>query len=90
MHHKQEPKVQFVVDAVYAFAFALHNAWLDKCNGEGKICNALRDLDGGEFYNKYLLNVSFRGEYCLSSKLFMMLEQGAANFQPQSGSSAAD
>ena len=62
VHHKQEPKVQFVVDAVYAFAHALHNAWLDKCNGEGKICNALRDMDGGEFYNNYLLNVSFRGE----------------------------
>lgn len=62
VHHKQEPKIQFVVDAVYAFAHALHNAWLEKCNGRGKICAALREMDGGEFYHKYLLNVSFLGK----------------------------
>ena len=62
VHRKQEPKIQFVVDAVYAFAHALHNAWLEKCGGRGKICTALREMDGGEFYNKYLLNVSFLGK----------------------------
>jgi hypothetical protein len=65
VHHKQEPKIQFVVDAVYAFAYALHNAWLEKCSGRGKICTALREMDGGEFYHKYLLNVSFLGESTL-------------------------
>lgn len=58
-----------MVDAVYAFAHALHNAWVVKCGGKGKVCPALRDLDGGEFYNNYLLNVSFLGKHFLMINL---------------------
>lgn len=94
--YRQEQKVQFVVDAVYAMAHALHKAWLNLCDARpGVVCEALKELNGklralaagaacavanfmhqltvrasrllpfagGEFYTKYLLNVSFRGEY---------------------------
>ena len=61
MGYRQESKVQFVVDAVYSFAHALHNAWLDLCSGTENYCPALKELDGESFYKNYLLNVSFKG-----------------------------
>ena len=72
MGYRQESKVQFVVDAVYAFAHALHNAWLDLCSGMENYCPALKELDGETFYKKYLLNVSFTGRpvFCLIKSLF--------------------
>nr|XP_046918549.1 metabotropic glutamate receptor-like isoform X2 [Dermatophagoides farinae] len=57
--YKQESKVQFVVDAVYSFAYALHNAWLDLCESDEGYCPRLKELDGETFYKHYLLNVSF-------------------------------
>lgn len=81
--YKQESKVQFVIDAVYAMAHALHAAWRDLCSApsatyslgaspyiassmgsrtSGKLCDKFKELDGGEFYRKYLLNTSFTGE----------------------------
>ncbi|RWS06043.1 metabotropic glutamate receptor-like protein, partial [Dinothrombium tinctorium] len=57
--YNQESKVQFVIDAVYAFAHALHNAWKDKCFEVSEICKELKEMDGGDFYKYYLLNVSF-------------------------------
>ncbi|RWS30089.1 metabotropic glutamate receptor-like protein [Leptotrombidium deliense] len=68
--YNQESKVQFVVDAVYAFAHALHNAWKDKCSPGSQICKELKDMDGGDFYKYYLLNVSFIGKY--SSNFFCL------------------
>jgi len=39
--------VQFVVDAVYAMAHALHKAWLHLCHGKpGEVCEALKELNG--------------------------------------------
>ncbi|XP_044256877.1 metabotropic glutamate receptor [Tribolium madens] len=59
--YEQESKVQFVVDAVYAFALALHNLYRDLCKDYRKsgVCPAMTQYDGGDFYKKYLLNVSF-------------------------------
>uniref|UniRef100_T1L4Q2 G-protein coupled receptors family 3 profile domain-containing protein n=1 Tax=Tetranychus urticae TaxID=32264 RepID=T1L4Q2_TETUR len=57
--YRQESKVQFVIDAVYAFAHAIHNAWLTLCSGKGTICPELRELDPEVFYKHYLLNVAF-------------------------------
>jgi hypothetical protein len=56
--------VQFVVDAVYAFALALHNLYSDVCKNYRKsgVCPAMTQYDGGDFYKKYLLNVSFTGK----------------------------
>jgi metabotropic glutamate receptor 3 len=59
--YEQESKVQFVVDAVYAFAYALHNLHRDLCRPKDKVCPAMAAYDGGDFYRNYLLNVSFRG-----------------------------
>ncbi|XP_057330958.1 metabotropic glutamate receptor isoform X1 [Microplitis mediator] len=56
--YEQESKVQFVVDAVYAFALALNNLQKDLCKGKG-LCQAMIDYDKGIFYKNYLLNVSF-------------------------------
>lgn len=64
--YSQETKVQFVVDAVYAFAEALHAAWIDLCRGKQRVCKELKEMDGGEFYKKYLLKVNFTGESSLN------------------------
>ncbi|XP_030379803.1 metabotropic glutamate receptor [Scaptodrosophila lebanonensis] len=56
--YEQESKTQFVVDAVYAFAHALHNLHNDLCL-QSQACPAMASYDGKEFYNNYLLNVSF-------------------------------
>ncbi|KAH9421598.1 Metabotropic glutamate receptor 3, partial [Dermatophagoides pteronyssinus] len=53
------PLLQFVVDAVYSFAYALHNAWFDLCKPDEGYCTKLKELDGETFYKHYLLNVSF-------------------------------
>lgn len=46
--YRQEQKVQFVVDAVYAMAHALHEAWFNLCDGQpGVVCEALKELNGG-------------------------------------------
>ncbi|KAM8702763.1 hypothetical protein ACLKA7_005127 [Drosophila subpalustris] len=82
--YEQESKTQFVVDAVYAFAHALHNLHNDLCtqsdqNGgqqkhqqhsesvwyrkpvdsQSQACPDMASYDGKDFYNNYLLNVSF-------------------------------
>ncbi|XP_074602400.1 metabotropic glutamate receptor 3-like [Brevipalpus obovatus] len=56
---QQESKIQFVIDAVYAFAHAIHRAWSEKCHPHDKVCPALRFLDPRVFYSNYLLKVDF-------------------------------
>ena len=68
--YEQDSKIQFVVDAVYAFAHAASALQKDLCGSQqhrrgGRVfgaCPALLSYDGGDFYTKYLLNVSFIGE----------------------------
>lgn len=74
--YEQDSKIQFVVDAVYAFAHAASALQRDVCKpttanqqqqrrGGGGVygpCPQLLSYDGGDFYTKYLLNVSFVGE----------------------------
>ncbi|KAH8323927.1 hypothetical protein KR074_003157, partial [Drosophila pseudoananassae] len=83
--YEQESKTQFVVDAVYAFAYALDNLHNDQCNTQSdqtsekgkhqhsesvwypkvsrnsktQPCSDMANYDGKDFYNNYLLNVSF-------------------------------
>ncbi|CAK9828387.1 Metabotropic glutamate receptor [Anthophora retusa] len=57
--YEQESKVQFVVDAVYAFALALHNLHRDVCAKNVGLCTTMANYDRGAFYRNYLLNVSF-------------------------------
>lgn len=60
--YRQESKVQFVIDAVYAFAHAINNARLILCHDMQGICDELKQLDQEIFYKHYLLNVSFEGK----------------------------
>lgn len=60
--YEQESKVQFVVDAVYAFALALNNLRRDLCGRSEGLCAPMTNYDRGAFYRNYLLNVSFVGE----------------------------
>lgn len=57
-----DSKTQFVVDGVYAFAHALAALQRDVCGRKKGACPALLSYDGGDFYSKYLLNVSFLGK----------------------------
>ncbi|XP_036142893.1 metabotropic glutamate receptor isoform X2 [Monomorium pharaonis] len=57
--YEQESKVQFVVDAVYAFALALSKLRRDLCGRAEGMCPAMANYDRGTFYKNYLLNVSF-------------------------------
>lgn len=60
--YEQESKVQFVVDAVYAFALALDKLRRDLCGRSEGLCSSMANYDRGTFYKNYLLNVSFEGE----------------------------
>uniref|UniRef100_A0A0P5YKL2 Metabotropic glutamate receptor n=2 Tax=Daphnia magna TaxID=35525 RepID=A0A0P5YKL2_9CRUS len=66
--YEQDSKIQFVVDAVYAFAHAISALQRDVCGNASTAagrrpvygaCPQLLSYDGGDFYTKYLLNVSF-------------------------------
>lgn len=60
--YEQEGKVQFVIDAVYAMAHALHNMHKDLCPDQSGIC-AEMEAAGGKKLLKYIRNVNFNGEY---------------------------
>ena len=59
----QETKIQFVYDAVYAMALALHNMHADLCRGKLKMCPDMVHIDGAKLYQDYILKLSFEGEY---------------------------
>lgn len=60
--YQQESKVQFIYDAVYAFALALDAMHSDVCNGLHGKCEAFTKING-ERLKTYILNTSFTGEY---------------------------
>ncbi|XP_054902304.1 metabotropic glutamate receptor 4-like isoform X1 [Poeciliopsis prolifica] len=58
--YEQEGKVQFVIDAVYAMAHALHNMHKDLCPGNVGLCPKM-DTINGTLLLKYIRNVNFTG-----------------------------
>ncbi|KAM9342128.1 metabotropic glutamate receptor 4-like [Pholidichthys leucotaenia] len=58
--YEQEGKVQFVIDAVYAMAHALHNMHKDLCPGKVGLCSKM-DAINGTLLLKYIRNVNFTG-----------------------------
>ncbi|GLD50094.1 metabotropic glutamate receptor 4, partial [Lates japonicus] len=56
--YEQEGKVQFVIDAVYAMAHALHNMHKDLCPGKVGLCSKM-DTINGTLLLKYIRNVNF-------------------------------
>ncbi|GAA6106937.1 metabotropic glutamate receptor 7 [Tachysurus ichikawai] len=59
--YEQEGKVQFVIDAVYAMAHALHNMHKDLCPDQSGICPEM-EAAGGKKLLKYIRNINFNGE----------------------------
>lgn len=60
--YEQEGKVQFVIDAVYAMAHALHNMHKDLCPGKVGLCSKM-DTINGTVLLKYIRNVNFTGRF---------------------------
>lgn len=53
--------MQFVIDAVYAMAHALHNMHKDLCPDQSGVCSEM-EAAGGKKLLKYIRNVNFNGE----------------------------
>ncbi|XP_066527019.1 metabotropic glutamate receptor 7 isoform X2 [Hoplias malabaricus] len=58
--YEQEGKVQFVIDAVYSMAHALHNMQKELCPERSGICSEM-EVAGGKKLLKYIRNVNFNG-----------------------------
>uniref|UniRef100_A0A8C3QXD5 Glutamate metabotropic receptor 7 n=1 Tax=Cyanoderma ruficeps TaxID=181631 RepID=A0A8C3QXD5_9PASS len=59
-HYEQEGKVQFVIDAVYAMAHALHHMNRDLCADSAGLCPEMENA-GGKRLLKYIRSVNFNG-----------------------------
>ncbi|XP_006859404.1 PREDICTED: metabotropic glutamate receptor 8-like [Chrysochloris asiatica] len=58
--YEQEGKVQFVIDAVYSMAYALHSLHKDLCPGYIGLCPRMGIIDGKELLG-YIRAVNFNG-----------------------------
>ncbi|XP_063289186.1 metabotropic glutamate receptor 6-like [Pelobates fuscus] len=58
--YEQEGKVQFVIDAVYAMAHALHIMHMELCAGSLGVCNKMDPMDG-RLLLQYIRRVNFNG-----------------------------
>uniref|UniRef100_A0A673FRH6 Glutamate receptor, metabotropic 8a n=1 Tax=Sinocyclocheilus rhinocerous TaxID=307959 RepID=A0A673FRH6_9TELE len=58
--YEQEGKVQFVMDAVYAMAHALHRMHRDYCFGYPGLCPRMSNINGKELLG-YVRHVNFNG-----------------------------
>ncbi|XP_008317587.1 metabotropic glutamate receptor 7-like [Cynoglossus semilaevis] len=58
--YEQEGKVQFVIDAVYAMAHALHHMHKDLCPDHLGICPQMESAEG-KVLLKYIRNINFNG-----------------------------
>lgn len=59
--YEQEGKVQFVMDAVYAMAHALHHMHLELCSGYPGLCPRMANIDGKELL-AHIHAVTFNGK----------------------------
>uniref|UniRef100_A0A8C4WV94 Receptor ligand binding region domain-containing protein n=1 Tax=Eptatretus burgeri TaxID=7764 RepID=A0A8C4WV94_EPTBU len=69
--YEQEGKVQFVMDAVYAIAHALHRMHKDLCPNETNLCDRMKPINGSMLLH-YIRSVNFTGTCCYlaSSRTF--------------------
>ncbi|XP_041837212.1 metabotropic glutamate receptor 4-like [Melanotaenia boesemani] len=59
-HYEQEGKVQFVIDAVYAMAHALHNMHQELCPGKVGLCTKMDPINGTHLL-KHIRRLNFAG-----------------------------
>lgn len=59
--YEQEGKVQFVMDAVYAMAHALHRMHRELCSGYLGLCPRMANIDGKELLS-HIRAVNFNGK----------------------------
>lgn len=67
--YEQEGKVQFVIDAVYAMAHALHSMHMDLCPGYMGVCEKMDPVEG-RMLLQYIRSVNFNGEFSAVSLIF--------------------
>ena len=78
-NYQQSAKVTLTIDAVYAFAHAIHNLQQDVCQGGPGLCEEILDSQSGgkaiqgDLLLKYLRNVSFSG---ISTEVISFDENG--------------
>ena len=59
VNYNQDPKLSFVINAIYTLAYALDNMHSDLCKDRhAGLCDAMKPVNGTLFY-EYLLNVTF-------------------------------
>ncbi|XP_054639719.1 metabotropic glutamate receptor 4-like isoform X4 [Dunckerocampus dactyliophorus] len=59
-NYEQEGKVQFVIDAVYAMAHALHNMHQELCPGKVGLCSKMDPINGTHLL-KHIRRLNFKG-----------------------------
>lgn len=60
-NYEQEGKVQFVIDAVYAMAHALHNMHQELCPGKVGLCAKMDPINGSHLL-KHIRRLNFAGQ----------------------------
>ena len=68
--YEQEGKVQFVVDAVYAMAHALHNMHKELCPGKVGLCSKMDTINGTTLL-KFIRKVNFIGLSCVHTLFYV-------------------
>lgn len=61
-NYEQEGKVQFVIDAVYAMAHALHNMHQELCPGKVGLCAKMDPINGTHLL-KHIRRLTFAGQF---------------------------
>lgn len=64
-NYEQEGKVQFVIDAVYAMAHALHNMHQELCPGKVGLCAKMDPINGTHLL-KHIRRLNFAGQSVIS------------------------
>lgn len=64
-NYEQEGKVQFVIDAVYSMAHALHNMHQELCPGKVGLCAKMDPINGTHLL-KHIRRLNFAGQSRLS------------------------
>lgn len=62
-NYEQEGKVQFVIDAVYVMAHALHNMHQELCPGRVGLCAKMDPINGTHLL-KHIRRLNFAGQSC--------------------------